>query len=201
MLRRLADRVSLSSRRRKFDLFIKTFQPGPETAVLDLGVTDAPFSDRPDNFLEAWYRWPERITAVGVTPLDRFREAFPAVTAVQTDRGTLPFEDGAFDLGFSNAVLEHVGGREEQRAFVEELCRVARRVFLTTPNRLFPLEVHTLLPFVHWLPRGARERALRARGWTETLELLSPAEVRSLFPGPVRIVRRGMTIVAVAEGR
>jgi hypothetical protein len=61
--------------------------------------------------------------------------------------------------------------------------------------------VHTLVPFVHWLPRGPRERALRARGWTETLELLSPAEVRSLFPGPVQIVRRGMTIVAVGEGR
>ncbi len=169
--------------------------------MLDLGVTDAPFSDHPDNFFEAWYPWPERITAVGVTPLDRFREAFPSVTAVQTDGGKLPFADDAFDLGFSNAVLEHVGGRDEQRAFVEELCRVARRVFLTTPNRLFPLEVHTLLPFVHWLPRGPRERALRARGWTETLELLSPGEVRSLFPGSVEIVRRGMTIVAVGGGR
>jgi SAM-dependent methyltransferase len=201
VLRRLADRVSLRSRRRKFELFVETLRPGPETSVLDVGVTDAPFGERPDNFLEAWYPWPERITAVGLTPLERFGEAFPAVTTVQADGRALPFPDGAFDVGFSNAVVEHVGDREAQRAFVHELCRVTRRVFLTTPNRWFPLEVHTLIPFAHWLPRGLRERVLRTRGWTETLELLAPAEVRSLFPGDVRILRRGMTIVAVGEGR
>jgi SAM-dependent methyltransferase len=201
VLRRLADRVSLRSRRRKFELFVATFRPGPETSVLDVGVTDAPFGERPDNFLEAWYPWPERITAVGVTSLERFGEAFPAVTRVQADGRALPFADGSFDLGFSNAVVEHVGDREAQAAFVHELCRVARRVFLTTPNRRFPLEVHTLVPFVHWLPRRLRERALRARGWTETLELLAPGDVRALFPGDVRILRRGMTIVAVGEGR
>jgi SAM-dependent methyltransferase len=201
VLRRLADRVSLRSRRRKFELFMETFRPGPETTVLDVGVTDAPFGAHPDNFLEAWYPWPDRITAVGLTPLERFGEAFPAVTTVQADGRSLPFGDGAFAIGFSNAVVEHVGDREAQRAFVHELCRVARAVFLTTPNRRFPLEVHTLLPLAHWLPRGLRERAFRARGWTETLELLGPAEVRALFPGPVRILRRGMTIVAVGEGR
>ncbi len=69
--------------------------------------------------------------------------------AVRADGRELPFADGAFDLGFSNAVVEHVaGGREGQRRFVHELCRVAQRVFVTTPNRWFPLEVHTLLPFV-----------------------------------------------------
>lgn len=197
MLRRLADRVSLRSRRRKLELFLDTFRPGPEATVIDVGVTDAPFGEHPDNFLEAWYPWPERITAVGVTPLERFHEAFPVVRVVQADGRSLPFADREFDLGFSNAVVEHVGDREEQRAFVHELCRVARRVFVTTPNRWFPLEVHTLLPFVHWLPRGPRERLLRRRGWTDTLELLGPGELRSLFPGPVRIVRRGMTIVAV----
>lgn len=201
MLRRLADRVSLRSRRRKFELFLETFRPGPETTILDVGVTDAPFGVHPDNFLEAWYPWPERITAVGPTGLERFAEAFPAVTTVQADGRLLPFADGAFDVGFSNAVVEHVGDRAAQRAFVHELCRVARRVFLTTPNRRFPLEVHTLLPVVHWLPRGLRERALRGRGWTDTLELLAPGDVRALFPGPVRILRRGMTIVAVGEGR
>ena len=83
---------------------------------------------------------------------------------VQADGRDLPFADGAFDLGFSNAVVEHVGGREEQRRFVHELCRVAKRVFVTTPNRFFPLEVHSLVPFAHWLPRAcARPRPARAR--------------------------------------
>ena len=113
----------------------------------------------------------------------RFAAAFPAVTAVQADGRELPFADGAFDLGFSNAVVEHVAGRrDEQRRFVHELCRVSRRVFVTTPNRFFPLEVHTLVPFAHWLPRGPRDRVLRARGFDDVLEPLGPSELASLFP-------------------
>ena len=76
---------------------------------------------------------------------------------MRADGRDLPFSDGEFDLGFSNAVVEHIaGGRAGQRRFVHELCRVSHSVFVTTPNRWFPLEVHTLLPFVHWLPAGAR---------------------------------------------
>src|SRR5437763_11179781 len=163
MLRRAASRVSLRSRERKLRLFRDLVAPGPETTIVDVGVTDAPFGNgSTDNFFEALYPWPERITAVGNTALDRFRVAFPAVNAVVADGRSLPFEDRAFDLGFSNAVVEHVaGGRDGQRQFVHELCRVARRVFVTTPNRFFPLEVHTLLPFAHWLPEDARATVLR----------------------------------------
>ena len=38
------------------------------------------------------------------------------MTAVRADGRELPFADGEFDLGFSNAVIEHVaGGRDGQR--------------------------------------------------------------------------------------
>jgi len=173
--------------------------PGPETTVVDVGVTNAPFGDgSSDNFFEALYPWPERITAVGNTELDRFSAAFPRVHAVRADGRDLPFADGAFDIGFSNAVVEHVrGGREGQRRFVHELCRVARRVFVTTPNRYFPLEVHTLVPFAHWLPQRARDRVVRARGFDDVLEPLGPRDLRSLFPYSVRVVNSGMTLIAV----
>jgi hypothetical protein len=201
MLRRVASRVSMRSRERKLRLFCELLRPGPETTVVDVGVTDAPFgAGSTDNFFEALYPWPARITAVGHTGLDRFRAAFPAVRAVQADGRELPFADGEFDLGFSNAVVEHVaGGREGQRQFVHELCRVARSVFVTTPNRFFPLEVHTLVPFAHWLPREPRERIIRARGFDDVLDLLGPSELASLFPYPVRILNRGMTLIAVGS--
>lgn len=199
MLRRVASQVSLRSRQRKLDLFRELLRPGPATTVVDVGVTDAPFgSGSTDNFFEALYPWPERVTAVGNTGLDRFRVAFPGVTAIVADGRELPFADGTFDLGFSNAVVEHVaGGRDGQRAFVHELCRVARRVFVTTPNRFFPLEVHTLLPFAHWLPAGPRARVLRRRGFDDVLDPLGPRELASLFPYPVRVLNRGMTLIAV----
>src|SRR3954471_8327414 len=162
MLRRVASQVSLRSRARKLQLFLDLLQPGPQSSVVDVGVTDAPFGGgSTDNFFEAMYPWPERITGVGHTELERFAAAFPRVRAVRAEGRELPFADAEFDVGFSNAVVEHVaGGRSGQRAFVHELCRLSRRVFVTTPNRWFPIEVHTLLPFVHWLPAHARGHLL-----------------------------------------
>jgi SAM-dependent methyltransferase len=204
MVHRAAARISLRSRERKLRLFLDLFHPGPETTVVDVGVTDATFGTQSDNslssdnFFEALYPWPEKITAVGHTELDRFGAAFPSVSAVRADGRELPFANGSFDLGFSNAVIEHVaGGREGQRQFLAELCRVSGKVFVTTPNRLFPVDPHSLLPFVHWLPDGdTRRRALRARGFDDVLDPLGPRELAALFPFPVKIVSRGMTLVA-----
>ena len=196
MLRRVASRVSMRSRKRKLQLFLDLLQPGPETTVVDVGVTDAPFgSGSTDNFFEALYPWPVRITAVGRTELDRFSAAFPQIRAVRAVGRDLPFADAEFDLAFSNAVVEHVaGGREGQRQFVHELCRVSRRVFVTTPNRHFPLEVHTLLPFVHWLPKGPRERLLP---FNDVLDPLSAKDLAALFPYRVRVINTGMTLIAI----
>ena len=196
MLRRVASRVSMRSRERKLQLFLDLLQPGPQTTVVDVGVTDAPFgAGSTDNFFEALYPWPEQITGVGQTELERFSAAFPRVRAVRADGRDLPFGDGEFDIAFSNAVVEHVaGGRDGQRQFVDELCRVARRVFVTTPNRYFPIEVHTLLPFVHWLPKGPRERLLP---FDDVLDPLSPKELAALFPYSVRVINTGMTLIAI----
>ncbi len=204
---RLAGRVSAWSRRRKLALFLDVVRPTAQTTVLDVGVSDGGFGEDAygtHNFFEALYPWPERITAVSTQYLDRFAEAFPRVRAVRADGRDLPFADSEFDVAFSNAVLEHVGDREAQRAFVHELCRVARQQFLTTPNRLFPLEVHTLLPLVHWLPRTPRERLYRLLGREQGLgvELLTPRQLLALFPrgSKPRLLRCGMTLVAVSRG-
>ena len=196
MLRKVASRVSMRSRERKLQLFLELLHPGSETTVVDVGVTDAPFgAGSTDNFFEALYPWPQQITGVGHTGLERFSAAFPKVRAVRADGRDLPFGDAEFDIAFSNAVVEHVaGGREGQRRFVHELCRVGRRVFVTTPNRFFPLEVHTLLPFVHWLPKGPRERLLP---FDDVLDPLSPKELAALFPYSVRVINTGMTLIAI----
>ena len=74
----LAARASLWNRRRKFELFMRTVQPGPETRVVDVGVGDTGFGTEPGiavthNFFEALYPWPERITAVSDVPLPNLR--------------------------------------------------------------------------------------------------------------------------------
>jgi methyltransferase family protein len=207
VLTAVAARASLWNRTRKMRLFLETIRPGPQTRVVDVGVGDTGFSTEPGvarshNFFEAMYPWPEQITAVSDVPLPHFAREFPKVACVTASGTELPFDDAAFDVAFSNAVLEHVGGREEQRRFVRELCRVAPQVFLSTPNRWFPVEVHTLVPFVHWLPRSSRDRVFSSLGrkaW-KGVELLSPRELLELFPSGVsaRVVEARITTTVVA---
>jgi hypothetical protein len=203
----LAARASLWNRRRKLALFMESVRPGPETRVVDVGVGDTPFGTEPGvaathNFFEALYPWPDRITAVSDVPLPNFAQAFPSIRTVVASGLELPFADDEFDVAFSNAVVEHVGSRKEQRRFVTELCRVAPKVFVSTPNRRFPVETHTLVPFVHWLPRRRADRAmhaLRRDNWDQ-VELLTKQELLDLFPSSVdaRVVESRVTVSVLA---
>jgi ubiquinone/menaquinone biosynthesis C-methylase UbiE len=205
-VRHLAAKVSARSRRRKLELVLAAMQPTAETTVVDVGVSDGGYGADTygtANFFEALYPWPERIVAVSTQHLTVFQQAFPEVTAVRADGRALPFADDQFDIGFSNAVVEHLPDLESQCAFVAELCRVSQRVFVTTPNRRFPLDTHTLVPFAHWLSDDRRDRVYRALRRDEGLglRLLSPDGFLALFPASVcpRLLQRGMTLVATAE--
>jgi SAM-dependent methyltransferase len=205
---RLADAISLRSRRRKLALLHELLQPGPGTTVLDVGVDEVSLGERggesgctTHNVLEERYPWPERITALGLHDGSRFRERYPQIAYVQGDACALPFADDSFDIVYSNAVIEHVGPRVRQEAFVREALRVGRHVFVTTPNRWFPIEVHTRLPLVHWLPDPLSHRVYDAlgKGFAKDLRLLSPRTLEALFPGRVRIVNLGLTLVAIVD--
>ena len=121
------------------------------------------------------------ITGVDVAPRPEYPGPF--VQADATDR--LPFEDDAFDLAYSNSVIEHVAP-EKRAAFAAELRRVARGWYVQTPAFSFPVEPHALLPFAHWLPVALRRPYWRlgvAGDW-EDIHLLRRREMADLFGDP-----------------
>ena len=183
----MATKIAAYQRRKMYGRFLTISGISPEETLLDVGATSER-SYEASNYLEAWYPYKDRITAVGLDDasfLDRF---YPGMTFRYANGLDLPFQNGAFDVVHSSAVLEHVGSREYQRGFVFELCRVARRgVFLTTPNRWFPVEFHTQLPLVHWLPKPYFHSLLRLTGRgcfasDSILNLLAPSTLRNLVP-------------------
>jgi hypothetical protein len=160
----LPTRVAKHQRRSMFECFLRAMQIAPQDDILDVGVT----SDRShshSNYLEAWYPHKARITAAGVEDAGFLQQAYPGVRVVRADGLRLPFGDASFDFVHSSAVIEHVGSHARQAAFLRELWRVARKgIFVTTPDRWFPIEVHTVLPLVHYLPAPLFRRILVALG-------------------------------------
>jgi SAM-dependent methyltransferase len=207
----LASRLSLRARRRMFALFLEYFRPGPNTTVLDVGVTSDTASSE-SNFFEQLYPYPDQIVCVGTEDGSHLTARFPGLRFRSVAPGApLPFAERQFDIVFSNAVLEHVGARDAQRAFLAELCRVGNAFFIATPNRWFPFEHHTGLPMLHHLPPRVFRRLIRPTRfgyWADErhLNLLGAGELTGLFPpGVVPAIRRirlaGFTSNLVAVGR
>jgi SAM-dependent methyltransferase len=185
---RAALAASRRQRRRRFKRFMRQFHPHAATRVLDVGVEGVGASS--SNSFESLYPWPRQLTAAGMEGRPEICRQ-RGIEFVQADGCDLPFTDGAFDIVHCNAVLEHVGARTRQRRFVTELCRVGRSVWLATPNAEAPVEVHTLLPAVHWLGPRCRSAAYRffGRSWfaEETnLNLLDATALHRLFPASLR---------------
>ena len=136
-----------------------------------------------------------QVTVVNLYPAP---DSLPAnITWVVADGTNLPFRDRAFDIAFSNSVIEHLGNRASQRKMAQEIERVADRYFVQTPNKWFPLEPHYITPFIHWAPPALRVRLARnftvwglitrptadaCRNMVNEIQLLGPDEMRELFP-------------------
>lgn len=202
---RVAIAISRRSRARKLELFVRTVQPSASSTILDVGVEDgAPGDGRvfaTANFIEEG--WPAgHLTAVGLHEGHAFCAAYPEVRYVQADARHLPFGDASFDVVVCNAVIEHVGDLASQRQLVAECCRVGRIVIMTTPDRRFPVEQHTYLPLVHWLPERIYRPLLRriAADRVGDIRLLTPRELARLFPADrdVAVLQRGMSVVVAA---
>ncbi len=69
------------------------------------------------------------------------------------------------DLVISNATIEHVGSIENQIKMCENIIKLSKKYFIiNTPNRFHPIEFHTKLPFIHWLPKKIYRSILKLIG-------------------------------------
>ena len=195
-----ATKLSWYARQKMFDLLMALANPSADTTVLDVGVT----SDRREdcNFFEKLYPHKDKITAVGMEDAAFLEEEYPGLKYVRSDGLSLPFPDKSFDLVVSFAVIEHVGSQTQQQAFVRELCRVGKTCCITTPNRWYPVEFHTVVPLIHWFPPSWFRALLKLLGThlfakEENLNLLSEKEVLKMIPAAGEVYPRHFRLLGL----
>jgi hypothetical protein len=181
----LAERLLVRARARIYQDFMACCRPTAEMSILDIGVSDVVNDGA--NLLERLYPHPGRITAAGLGEAGDFVKTYGVDRYVRIEANApLPFADKSFDIATSNAVIEHVGGLDNQKALIAELRRVARQVFISAPNRWFPVEHHTAAPLAHYW-RPAFVLACKAMGKSDWLDpanltLIGPGDLRRLAP-------------------
>lgn len=209
-LRELIRRASARARAKRAAIFRATFVLQPEMRILDLGSESGTAIAA---VLEGTAIRKENVYIADIEKsfLDEGERRFGFRGVLIPESGVLPFPDKYFDIVYCSSVIEHVtvdksemwsirSGEEfrrraaaHQRIFANEILRLGRAYFVQTPNRGFPIESHSWLPFVGGLPRPILIRLLSVtnRFWIKKTQpdwnLLTSKGLDSLFPG-ARIV-------------
>ena len=181
------------ARRQMYNLFCNEFSISSATSVLDIGVSNAETAEA--NVLEKLYPYKHKLTCAGLGDGLEVKRQYPEVNYVRIAPGeNLPFVDRQFDIAYSNAVLEHVGGPRERAEFFSEALRVAKALFFTVPNRWFPIEHHTGIWLLHYSPALFRRTLKRSKKsyWAEqkNLDFLCMSTLREEFKEQPRLQLR-----------
>lgn len=146
------------------------------------------------------------IADIDAARVEEGRARFGFMPVVIPESGRLPFEDGFFDIVYCSSVIEHVTvpkeevwavrsgsefrrrARSSQRQLADEIRRVGKAYYVQTPDKWFPIESHTWLPFIGYVPRTLQMRLIwfSNRYWVKRTDpdwcLLTIREMREFFP-------------------
>lgn len=198
-------------RRQRLRKFYEFFNITPNTKILDVGGNTFFWDLARSEGLTV-----PKITIINVYPN---HDPLPEnIEWVVGDGKKLPFADLAFDLAFSNSVIEHLYDWESQVGFANEIKRVASNYFVQTPSKNFIVEPHFITPFIHWLPKNIQKKLVRnftvwglitrptpeyCEQMLAELRLLNGEEMARLFPGSKLEIERVLgwekSIIAMKE--
>lgn len=194
----LSDFAFQRFRPRRLRFFYDTLQIESSTRVLDLGGTPYFWELAPKIGLPRPRVTILNLVAPGAVMPD-------GIECVIGDALQLPFRSMSFDVVFCNSVIEHLYSGENQRRLAAGIRRVARRYFVQTPSRVFPVEQHLMGIGVHWAPEPWQPALMRwttlagltakfdldrCREFSRELKLLDRKQLAALFPDARIVVER-----------
>ncbi len=91
------------------------------------------------------------------------------------------------DMVISSATIEHVGNDYNKKMMIYNMSKLSKKYFVfTTPNRFYPIDFHTKLPLIHFLPKKIHRYILKLLGMNffseeKNLDLISYNQLNFLL--------------------
>jgi ubiquinone/menaquinone biosynthesis C-methylase UbiE len=156
-------KILFQNRKKILKIFDSIIKVKKKDAVLDVGSSPSDLKSE-NMFLKKFIKY-KKLTCFSNQDLKPIKKKFINFFYVVGDARNMKFKDNSFDLVHSNATIEHVGSDKMQLKFLSECLRVSKKfVFITTPNKYFPVDFHTKIPFLHWLPHNIYNFILKLLG-------------------------------------
>jgi 2-polyprenyl-3-methyl-5-hydroxy-6-metoxy-1,4-benzoquinol methylase len=178
-------KITLNARNEFFNLFIVNNNYSKYKSIIDIGST--PSIDKEQNIFLEKTNDNQNVTCLSNQDCRILQKKYKNIkNVIISDAKNTMLENDSFQIVHSNATIEHVGSFENQITFVKEMLRISKEsVFIQTPNRLYPIDFHTILPFIHWLPKKTHRKILKFLNMDfyskeENLNLLTAKELKKI---------------------
>jgi hypothetical protein len=156
---------------------------------LDVGTTSDEHYESSNFFLRKLPRNVEISTFSNQKISNFFKVDFPPI--FKSYEGSICSQlkiEEKFNLVICSATLEHVGSFENQKLAIANLIELTDKyLFITVPNRWHPIEFHSRLPLVHWLPKKVwrkifrQFRSLENLSIEDNLNFISPKIIKAII--------------------
>ena len=179
------EKIAKDARNEFFNILKKNAKYSKKKSIIDIGTT--PSLDDVQNIILSKIKDNKNITCLSNLNCKILLKKYPNIKKILIGDGrnnNLP--NNSFDIVHSNATIEHVGSYKNQLLFIKECIRISKKyVFIQTPNRFYPVDFHTILPFIHWLPKKIHRKILNIIGLNfygleKNLNLLSESDLINL---------------------
>ena len=180
------DNIVLKKRKEMFEIIKKNINLNSINSVLDVGTT-SDNSLESSNFLIKQFKSikiKKSISDQKILDDNFFDMTFErSITENLNDN----FENLRSDLLVCSATIEHLGNFSNIKKGIDNIVNLSDKYFIiTTPNRYHPIEFHTKIPFIHFLPKEFHRKLLEFFGneffsKEENLNLLSKKDLINLM--------------------
>ena len=184
-LYKIFQKITLKARNEFFNLFLVNNNYSKDKSIIDIGST--PSLEREQNIFLENIKDNQNVTCLSNQDCRILKKKYKNIKniLIGNAKNTM-LENDSFDIVHSNATIEHVGSFENQVSFVREMFRISNEsIFIQTPNRFYPIDFHTILPFIHWLPKKIHRKILKLMNLDfyskeENLNLLSIKDLKKI---------------------